>query len=287
MNIAYLGPKSSFTHLAARSAFFQSVCIPYPTIPACIQAVEDQQITAAVVPIENTIEGTVNLTLDYLFHETTAPIVAELVLPIAQHLMVHPVHAKQWRKVEKVCSHPHALAQCESFLQEQLPQVEKEAMSSTASAAKFISEHEQLLLAAIAPREAVKEYGLELVAENIQGVGRNQTRFLVLSHERLDFEESIEREKLSISIVLPDNVPGALYRVLATFGWRQIDLCKIESRPLKTILGEYFFLIDVYIDQQEQLIQHALEEIQLLGGVVKILGRYPVYQLARENDSIK
>lgn len=82
-----------------------------------------------------------------------------------------------------------------------------------------------------------------------------------------------------MSVTLPDNVPGALHKVLAAFSWRQIDLCKIESRPLKTVLGEYFFLIDLYVNNQQTLIQHAIEEIELLGGVVKVFGCYAVYPI--------
>lgn len=281
MKVAYLGPAASFTHLAAETAFSKAELIPSQTIPDCIKALENDFVDVAIVPIENTIEGTVNVTLDYLFHQADIPIQAELVLPIAQHLMVHKANVTQWRKSKKVLSHPQALAQCETYLQTELHGVVLEATPSTAYAAKKVSEQEQPILAAIAPRNSAKEYDLAIVAENIQELELNETRFVVLSRVPVMIQLPIVREKISISITLPRNQPGGLHKVLAAFSWREIDLCKIESRPLKTTLGEYFFLIDLYVDGANQLVANAIEEIQLIGGVTKILGTYPVHQIER------
>lgn len=279
MKIAYLGPAASFTHSAAAKAFPKEEMIAKNTIPDCIMAIEKEDVDVAVVPIENTIEGSVNITLDYLFHFSSVPVVAEIVLPIAQHLMVHPAHVSAWKSVQKVMSHPQALAQCHTFLQAELYGVEREVTPSTAYAAKWVSNNPTELVAAIAPRMAANEYGLEIVKENAQDLELNQTRFFVLSRKPVSILLPKEEEKTSISVILPNNMPGALHKVLSTFAWRDIDLSKIESRPLKTSLGEYFFLIDVLSEGKEVLVTNALDEITLLGGTANKLGTYHVHRL--------
>ncbi|EHN2740154.1 TPA: prephenate dehydratase [Listeria monocytogenes] len=279
MKIAYLGPAASFTHSAAAKAFPKEEMIAKSTIPDCIMAIEKEDVDVAVVPIENTIEGSVNITLDYLFHFSSVPVVAEIVLPIAQHLMVHPAHVSAWKSVQKVMSHPQALAQCHTFLQAELYGVEREVTPSTAYAAKWVSNNPTELVAAIAPRMAANEYGLEIVKENTQDLELNQTRFFVLSRKPVSILLPKEEEKTSISVILPNNMPGALHKVLSTFAWRDIDLSKIESRPLKTSLGEYFFLIDVLSEGKEVLVTNALDEITLLGGTANKLGTYHVHRL--------
>ncbi|EAG6803794.1 prephenate dehydratase, partial [Listeria monocytogenes] len=230
MKIAYLGPAASFTHSAAAKAFPKEEMIAKSTIPDCIMAIEKEDVDVAVVPIENTIEGSVNITLDYLFHFSSVPVVAEIVLPIAQHLMVHPAHVSAWKSVQKVMSHPQALAQCHTFLQAELYGVEREVTPSTAYASKWVSNNPTELVAAIAPRMAANEYGLEIVKENAQDLELNQTRFFVLSRKPVSILLPKEEEKTSISVILPNNMPGALHKVLSTFAWRDIDLSKIESR---------------------------------------------------------
>ncbi|HAA5765683.1 TPA_asm: prephenate dehydratase [Listeria monocytogenes] len=279
MKIAYLGPAASFTHAAAAKAFPKEEMIAKSTIPDCIMAIEKEDVDVAVVPIENTIEGSVNITLDYLFHFSSVPVVAEIVLPIAQHLMVHPAHVSAWKSVQKVMSHPQALAQCHTFLQAELYGVEREVTPSTAYAATWVSNNPTELVAAIAPRMAANEYGLEIVKENAQDLELNQTRFFVLSRKPVSILLPKEEEKTSISVILPNNMPGALHKVLSTFAWRDIDLSKIESRPLKTSLGEYFFLIDVLSEGKEVLVTNALDEITLLGGTANKLGTYHVHRL--------
>ncbi|EMK4021041.1 prephenate dehydratase [Listeria monocytogenes] len=279
MKIAYLGPAASFTHSAAAKAFPKEEMIAKSTIPDCIMAIEKEDVDVAVVPIENTIEGSVNITLDYLFHFSSVPVVAEIVLPIAQHLMVHPAHVSAWKSVQKVMSHPQALAQCHTFLQAELYGVEREVTPSTAYAAKWVSNNPTELVAAIAPRMAANEYGLEIVKENAQDLELNQTRFFVLSRKPVSILLPKEEEKTSISVILPNNMPGALHKVLSTFAWRDIDLSKIESRPLKTSLGEYVFLIDVLSEGKEVLVTNALDEITLLGGTANKLGTYHVHRL--------
>ncbi|KXT66024.1 Prephenate dehydratase [Streptococcus gallolyticus] len=150
--------------------------------------------------------------------------------------------------------------------------------ASTAYAARFIAEHPEENFAAIAPVAAAKEYGLEIIAQDIQEMDENYTRFWVLGHQKWSFDLAKLNQKVSLALTLPDNLPGALYKALSVFAWRGIDLTKIESRPLKTALGEYFFIVDVE-NKNDTLVSFALEELSVLGIGYKILGRYDVYKL--------
>lgn len=282
MKVAYLGPAASFTHSAASKAFPYGEMQANNTIPDCIMAIEKEEVDVAVVPIENTIEGSVNVTLDYLFHFSKVPVVAEIVLPISQHLMVHPENKTAWKSVQKVMSHPQALAQCHTFLQAELYGTEQEVTPSTAYAAKYVSEHPEELLAAIAPRMASERYGLEIVQEDAQDLELNQTRFFVLSRIPIEIPLIKEEEKTTLTFLLPQNLPGALHKILSTFAWRNIDMSRIESRPLKTSLGEYFFFVDLLSAGKSQLVANAVEEIELIGGEVRNLGTYHVYRLAKD-----
>ena len=151
--------------------------------------------------------------------------------------------------------------------------------ASTAYAARFISEHPDQPFAAIAPRSSAEEYGLEVIAEDIQEMEANFTRFWVLGAEGAAVPLQAQTEKMSLALTLPDNLPGALYKALSTFAWRGIDLTKIESRPLKTALGEYFFIIDVdYTDKD--LVHFAQKELEAIGIQYKVLGAYPIYLIS-------
>lgn len=276
MKIGYLGPNGSFSSTVVKKSFPKEEQVAFSSIPACIKGVEYGEVDLGVVPIENTIEGSVNTTVDYLFHQADLTVIGELILPIQQQLMVHPNHVHGWQASEKVLSHPQALAQCQSFLAAQLSSALVEAVPSTTYGAKYIKEHPDQKLAAIAPTGAAEKYGLKIVASDIQDVALNQTRFWVISKGKQTFLKEQQPTKLSLALTLPNNLPGSLHKALATFGWREINLSKIESRPLKTSLGEYFFLIDILLDKPLQLIEHALAEIELLGGETKIFGIYPV-----------
>ena len=244
MLVGYLGPKGSFTHDVVAHSFPTSERIAYRTITDVIKAYENQEIDFAVVPVENSIEGSVHETIDYLFHQGTIQAVAEVVYPIKQQLLV----ARKDRPIRTVYSHPQALAQGKAFLRAHYPDVAMEMTASTAYAARYVAEHPELEIAAIAPLAAASEYGLEVQAKDIQ------------------------------EITLPSNLAGALYKGLSTFAWRGINLTKIESRPLKTALGEYFFIIDL-LNEAPDLVHFAYQELDSLGIQTKVLGQYQVYTL--------
>ena len=274
MRIAYLGPKGSFSHHVVQTAFPNEELQAFANITDVIKAYEQGLVDYSVVPVENSIEGSVHESLDYLFHQADIQAVAEIVQPIHQQLMAVPGHTK----IEKIFSHPQALAQGKKFIEEHYPKAQLEVTASTAYAARFIAEHPDQPFAAIAPRNSAREYGLELIAEDIQEMEANFTRFWVLGAEIPKIPLNSQAEKMSLALTLPDNLPGALYKALSTFAWRGIDLTKIESRPLKTALGEYFFIIDVDYSAKE-LIHFARQELETIGIQYKILGTYPIFTI--------
>ena len=274
MKIAYLGPKGSFSHHVVQTAFPNEELQAFANITDVIKAYEQGLVDYSVVPVENSIEGSVHESLDYLFHQTDIQAVAEIVQPIHQQLMAVPGQSK----IEKIFSHPQALAQGKKFIEEHYPEAQLEVTASTAYAARFIAEHPDQPFAAIAPRNSAAEYGLELIAEDIQEMEANFTRFWVLGSEIPTIPLQSQTEKMSLALTLPDNLPGALYKALSTFAWRGIDLTKIESRPLKTALGEYFFIIDVDYSAKE-LVHFARQELEAIGIQYKILGTYPIFTI--------
>lgn len=281
--IAFLGPTATFSDLAVRHAFPEEERIPYSTIPACMDAVIKKEVDLAVVPIENTLEGTVNLTIDYLFHEADLYVVGEATAPIQQHLLVHKRYAQEWEETEKVMSHSHAIAQCHKFLHTYFADKPHEKMTSTAAAAQYIYDHPEQRLAAIANSLSAKEYDLAIAKENIHDHSFNHTRFFVLSREKealaLPLPLKEPKDKTTIFVTLPSDQAGTLHQVLSAFSWRRINLTKIESRPLKTGLGHYFFIIDISQAIDDVLIPGAFAEMEALGCTVKVLGSYRSYSI--------
>ena len=275
MLVGYLGPKGSFSHQVAQKAFPEAHLEPYPNITEVIKAYERGQVDLSIVPVENSIEGSVHETLDYLFHQAQIQAVAELIQPIKQQLLACQTDGP----IETIFSHPQALAQSKTYIQEHYPYVKLEVTASTAAAARLVAEHPEEPYAAIAPETAAEEYGLQLVARDIQEMSENFTRFWVLGPKKPEFALEKLALKKTLGLTLPDNLPGALYKALSVFAWRGIDLTKIESRPLKTALGEYFFIIDVN-GEQESLLQFALEELTAIGITYKILGQYSVHLIS-------
>lgn len=272
MRIAFLGPRGSFSHHVAQGAFPDGELVAYANITEVIKAYEGGQVDYSVVPVENSIEGSVHETLDYLFHQADIEAVAEIVQPIKQQLLATSAD----KPIDKVFSHPQAIAQGKQYLRQHYPQAAIEITASTAYAARFVAEHPSKNFAAIAPRTAAAEYGLQVVASDIQEMEENFTRFWILGHEKPQLGLTKQEDKQTLALTLPDNLPGALYKALSTFAWRGIDLTKIESRPLKTALGEYFFIVDIN-NEATDLVQYAYQELTSLGINYKVLGSYSVF----------
>lgn len=280
LTIGYLGPKGTFTKKAVDVLFQGENKTSYQTIPACIDAVKCGHVKYSVVPLENTLEGTVNLTLDYLIQAKMLKIVAEVVVPVRQHFMVHPDNEANWKNIKTIYSHPHALAQCHHFLSNNMKLAEAETYASTGAAAKFVSEHPERSIGAIANDLAAKEYGLKIVRANIHDFENNQTRFVVLHKNDTTVRGNmlpLKGFKTTLMVSLPTDHAGALHQVLSAFAWRRINLSKIESRPMKTGLGQYYFLIDIEQKMDDILIPNTIAEIETLGCSVEVLGSYPYY----------
>jgi prephenate dehydratase len=279
MKIGYLGPKNSFTYQAACEIFSQEVEMhPFGSIPMCIQALVTGKIQRAVVPNENSLEGSVHATIDTLFRQKGLTIEEEVILPIKHQLLT----AQPEKELQKIISHPQALAQCTEFLQTHYPNTPIEAVASTTAAATFVAEHPKEKVAAIASKEAAIAYNLFIQGADIQDNTSNQTRFWVLRKEDSETQVQNQATKATIFVTLPKNRPGGLHQILASFSWRGIDLSKIESRPLKTSLGEYFFVIDLVLNQPWALIENAFQEIQLLDCQVQLLGAYGVIEVGEK-----
>lgn len=278
--IGYLGPKGTFTNIAVDALFKNEHSMPYQTIPACFDAVKFGHVKYAVVPLENTLEGTVNLTLDYLIASKTLKIVSEIIVPVKQHFMVHEKNADRWEQVETIYSHPHALAQCHHFLSQTMRHAKNVTYSSTGAAAQFVSEHPEHNIGAIANEQAAETYGLRIVRSNIHDLDNNHTRFVVLHKNDTALRSlhlPIRGFKTTFMIALPTDHAGALHQVLSAFSWRRINLSKIESRPMKTALGQYYFLIDIEQKMDDILVPNTIQEIEAIGCQVEVLGSYPYY----------
>lgn len=273
MKVGFLGPIGSFTYTASLTAFPQADLVPVESITDLIKAYEKGLVDYAVVPVENSIEGSVHQTVDYLFHQGNITAVAELVLPIKQQLMATGLD----KEIERVYSHPQALAQSKKFLDENYPHAALEITESTAYAARYVAENPDENIAAIAPSLSAETYGLDIIANDIQEIEDNNTRFWVLGTKIPNLTLTSKEKKVSIALTLANNQPGALYQALKIFAERKLDLTKIESRPLKTVLGEYFFLLD-FLDNGSDL-SSIFSDIEANGTTVKLFGTYEVYYL--------
>ena len=274
MKVAYLGPVGSFTYNVARQAFPEAELVPLSTITEVMKTYELGQVAYAIVPVENSIEGSVHESLDYLFHQGGLTVAAEVIQPIKQQLLA----LGERTDIETIYSHPQAIAQAKQYIKAHYPEAKLVTTASTAYAARFVSEHPDQAIAAIAPEEAAEAYGLAILARDIQEIDENFTRFWILGVAKPDLPLRKTESKMSLTLTLPDNLPGALYKALSVFAWRGIDLTKIESRPLKTNLGEYFFIVDCLTGGQD-LTRYALEELAAIGIYYQVLGSYQVYAL--------
>lgn len=279
--IAYLGPSGTYSESAALaySAWLQqtqgveSKLQPYPTIAHALRAIASHQTQLAVVPVENSIEGSVTVTLDTLWQLDTLRIQQALVLPISHALLSH---AATLEAVKTVYSHPQALAQCQSWLQTFVPSAQLIPTHSTTEALEYL-EHD-LTAGAIASQRAAQLYQVPTLAHPINDHPDNCTRFWALSLDdtSLGLDTPLMGNHTSLAFSLPANLPGALAKVLQIFAQRNLNLSRIESRPTKRSLGEYLFFIDIEADVQLSSVQDALKELEPLTETLKIFGSYAI-----------
>ena len=275
--IGYLGPKGSFSEeaihlfLTTHSEFSETppALIPFSTIPRLLLACNDQEVDWAFVPLENSSEGQVGVTMDTLGQTDHLFITHEFVHPIDQCLLTH--ESMPFEQIERVYSHEQAIGQCRDFLEKHLPHAEQLTCLSTAEAAHRISSIRENW-SAIGPRRAAHLYNLHLLQERIQDITLNPTRFVLVGPNLA--EMSAGEDKTSL-LVIAENTPGSLYRILGEFGKRHINISRIESRPSRRRLGEYVFFVDVDGYVFAPPIQDVLWAFKEENIYVKLLGSYP------------
>ncbi len=271
MKIGYLGPHGTFSEEAGLGPFsFKEADLqPFTSVSDVIQAVEDGVVSEGIVPIENAIEGSVNLTLDMLAFEANVLIEREVVSPISHNLLVK--QGTTMKNIKAVISQPHATAQCRQFLKKSLPRVLTEAANSTAEAAQKVAKDDGHL-AAIGTALAAKLYGLEVLAEDIEDVKGNRTRFIMVGKKKV---ARTGNDKTSIVVMPHEDRPGILLQILQEFAFRFINLTKIESRPSKKALGQYIFFVDMEGHIEDKVIAEAIKCLGCKFHDVKFLGSYP------------
>ena len=272
--LAFLGPPGTFTEeaLDAWPGLYCREKMPCSTVEEALFAVEEGEAEKAVVPIENSIEGSVNDTLDALAFEVDLRIEGELVRPVRHCLMTRP--GVDLEEVEAVLSHPQAAAQCRRKLKEALPGVPLEAANSTAEAARRVAESPRPL-AALGGRAAGELYGLRVARTGMEDHPENRTRFVLVGRER---KPPTGHDKTSLVCFIHQDRPGMLLQILQEFAYRYINLTKIESRPTKKVLGEYCFFIDCEGHEEDEVVASALRCLRCKLPVVKMLGSYPRYR---------
>ena len=275
MSIAFLGPRGTYSEEAAIAyGGADAELIPFPSIPASVEAVETGVAGVAVLPIENSIEGGVSTTLDLLIHETDLRICRELVVPI-RHVLVTQ-DGVSLDEIRTVMSHPQALGQCRRYLDRTLSHAQQVAALSTAGAVQAVVEGDDRTVAAIGPAPAQKLYGGVILAGDIQDNRTNLTRFVAVSDED---SEPTGDDKTSIGLTADADEPGVLEKVIRPIAEAGLNLTRLESRPTKGWLGTYVFLIDFEGHRTEQRVIDVLKQMEQGATTLKIFGSYPRFPI--------
>ncbi|KKM08817.1 hypothetical protein SY88_22180 [Clostridiales bacterium PH28_bin88] len=269
--IGYLGPPGTYSEQAAgrwsERGLPGAALVPFDSIPDVIDGVETGTVAHGVLPLENSIEGTVNLTVDLLASHQLS-IQGEVVVDI-RHCLAATVAGIE--EVNEVLSHPQALAQCREYMSRHLRAVSVRQSTSTAEAARMVALSPPGA-AAITSVLAAERYGLNILARDIQDYAGNRTRFVAVGKGTVP---STGRDKTSLVLALPKNRPGGLYRALEGFAVQGINLTRIESRPTKKELGDYLFFIDCEGHAEIEPLSTVLRRLEPQTVLLKVLGSYP------------
>lgn len=266
LRIGFLGPETTFSHQAAIKQFgHSSEFVPCHDIESVFRQVEQDKCDYGVVPVENSTEGTINLTLD-CFVDSPLLICNEIESTISLYLLSK---TKDQKKIKTIYSHPQPLGQCRQWLNRNLPGVDHIPASSTANAAEIISK--KRTGAAISGKLAAEVYGLNIIAENIQDRAENFTRFLVVGKDK---SKKAKKNKTSIMFTIRDEA-GSLLKVLQMFARNKINLTKIQSRPLRNRPWEYLFYVDLEGYTEDLKLKKSLESLKKMCLFLKVLGSYP------------
>ena len=271
--LAYLGPSGTFTEQAL---FSQEDLVDMDlrmstSIPEVLRRVGDGEADLGFAAIENSIEGSVNITQDTLAFDAALLIQREVIISIELNLLVP--RGTSIDAVERVVSFPHASAQCRGWLTRTLPDAQIDASNSTADAARQVARNSDGQTAAIAPARAAEVYDLEVLAEGIEDHSANQTRFVLVAREGIP--AATGHDKTSLVVFQRADRPGSLLGMLQEFAARSINLTRLESRPTKQGLGDYCFLMDCQGHISDELVADCLRNLHMKHGLVKFLGSYP------------
>lgn len=266
-SVAFQGENGAFSDEAAHYYYCKAIdTIPCREFDSVFENVDNEECDEGIVPVENSLTGSIHTNIDLLLHYKLY-ITGEIVVRIQHHLL--SLGNISISNIRKVLSHPQALKQCSFFLKS-LQNVEIGTTYDTAGAAKYIKYCNCKNYAAIAGKQAAKEYGLKIIKKNIENHTTNYTRFVVLGRKILHDKKD---GKISIVMSLPDK-PGSLYKCLGIFNKRKINLVNIESRPVIGYPWKYYFYID-FINSNPDLLQQVLEELNRLSLFFRLLGIYP------------
>ncbi len=270
--IGFLGPLGTFTEeaLLTQPDLAAMTLMPMASIADVLAATEAGQLDLGFVPIENAIEGTVNVTADALAFDAELLVQREVVLPISMSLL--GLAGAPVEQIKRVVSMPVATAQVRGYLGHTLPGVETQAVNSTAEAAQLVAELADPAVAAVGNRLAASLYGLSVLAEEIEDHPDNATRFLVVGTE---IPAPTGHDKTTIVCFQQADRPGSLLAILQEFAARSINLTKLESRPTKRGLGDYCFIIDLEGHVDDELVADCLRDLKAKVADVKFLGSYP------------
>jgi prephenate dehydratase len=269
LRVAFQGERGAYSEAAAVAFFGNSVePVPHNDFDSVFEAVTQGQADRGVLPVENSLAGSIHRNYDLLLRYELS-IVGEIQLPIAHQLIALPGVALG--DIKKIYSHPQALAQCEHSLTKLLPQAERIAAYDTAGGVKMIKEQAIADAAGLASQRAAEIYGMNILQPDMQDDAENFTRFVIVAREPV-----VPQGQTKTSIVFAmDNIPGSLFKSLAVFALRDIDLTKIESRPLQGKRWQYFFYIDFIASQHEERGRNALNHLKEITSYFKVLGSYP------------
>ena len=278
MTIAYLGPRGSFAEAATRAYLGLDASsdspelVPADSVQASLDAARAGSVDRALVPIENSVEGSISVTLDELANGKRLVIVDEVVLPV-QFALLAPA-GTTLASITRIATHPHAQAQVRRWLQENLPQVTIIPSMSTAAAAAALADGSAPFDAAIAQRLAADIYSLEVLADEIGDTADATTRFVVVQLPGA-IPAPTGADKTTLSLFIHQDQPGALLAILTEFAIRGVNMTRIESRPTRKQLGDYYFSVDIEGHVADARVSEALMGLHRVCLDVRYLGSYP------------
>lgn len=270
--VGYLGPQGTFADEALRTQpdLVADEAVPLRSVPHVITAVETGEVDLGLIPLENSVEGSVTVTLDMLAFDTDLLIQREVDLPVVLCLGARP--GTRLDDVEVVLSHPNPLGQTRMWLARKLPDAVTRVTNSTAEAAQEVAKSKKAGLAVVTNVGAIERYGLEVLASEIED-HPSETRFVVVGH---GIPGRTGHDKTSVVCFQREDRPGSLLAILQEFAARAINLTKLESRPAKSGLGQYCFFIDFEGHIADELVADCLRNVAAKQAEVKFLGSYPV-----------